>query len=81
MFKQVADVQTADMLKLPIPEAEYHNEVIKPSKFQKDMVASFSERAEKVRNGMVDATVDNMLKITNDGRKSRRPSGLRKTIN
>ena len=69
MFKQVADVQTADMLKLPVPEAEYHNEVIKPSKFQKDMVASFSERAEKVRNGMVDATVDNMLKITNDGRK------------
>lgn len=69
MFKQVADVQTADMLKLPVPEAEYHNEVIKPSKFQKDMVASFSERAEKGRNGMVDATVDNMLKITNDGRK------------
>lgn len=69
MFKQVADVQTADMLKLPVPEAEYHNEVIKPSKFQKDMVASFSERAERVRNGMVDATVDNMLKITNDGRK------------
>ena len=63
MFKQVADVQTADMLKLPVPEAEYHNEVIKPSKFQTDMVASFSERAEKVRNGMVDATVDNMLKI------------------
>lgn len=59
MFKQVADVQTADMLKLPVPEAEYHNEVIKPSKFQTDMVASFSERAEKVRNGMVDATVDN----------------------
>ena len=69
MFKQVADVQTADMLKLPVPEAEYHNEVIKPSKFQTDMVASFSERAEKVRNGMVDATVDNMLKITNDCRK------------
>lgn len=69
MFRQVADVQTADMLKLPVPEAEYHNEVIKPSKFQTDMVASFSERAEKVRNGMVDATVDNMLKITNDGRK------------
>ena len=69
MFKQVADVQTADMLKLPVPEAEYHNEVIKPSKFQTDMVASFSDRAEKVRNGMVDATVDNMLKITNDGRK------------
>ncbi len=69
MFRQVADVQTADMLKLPVPEAEYHNEVIKPSKFQKDMVNSFAERAEKVRNGMVDATVDNMLKITNDGRK------------
>ena len=69
MFKQVADVQTADMLKLPVPEAEYHNEVIKPSKFQTDMVASFSERAEKVRNGSVDAAVDNMLKITNDGRK------------
>ena len=69
MFRQVADVQTADMLKLPVPETEYHNEVIKPSKFQTDMVASFSERAEKVRNGMVDATVDNMLKITNDGRK------------
>ena len=69
MFRQVADVQTADMLKLPVPEAEYHNEVIKPSRFQKDMVDSFAERAEKVRNGMVDATVDNMLKITNDGRK------------
>lgn len=69
MFRQVADVQTADMLKLPVPEAEYHNEVIKPSKFQKDMVDSFAERAEKVRNGMVDATVDNLLKITNDGRK------------
>ena len=69
MFRQVADVQTADMLKLPVPEAEYHNEVIKPSKFQKDMVNSFAERAEKVRNGMVDATVDNMLKIPNDGRK------------
>lgn len=69
MFRQVADVQTADMLKLPVPEAEYHNEVIKPSRFQKDMVDSFAERAEKVRNGMVDATVDNLLKITNDGRK------------
>lgn len=69
MFRQVADVQTADMLKLPVPEAEYHNEVIKPSEFQKDMVDSYAERAEKVRNGMVDATVDNLLKITNDGRK------------
>ena len=69
MFRQVADVQTADMLKLPVPEAEYHNEVIKPFGFQRDMVDSFAERAEKVRNGMVDATVDNLLKITNDGRK------------
>ena len=69
MFRQVADVQTADMLKLPVPEAEYHNKVIKPSKFQKDMVDSFAERAEKVRNGMVDAAIDNLLKITNDGRK------------
>lgn len=69
MFRQVADVQTADMLKLPVPEAEYHNEVIKPSGFQKDMVDSFAERAEKVRNGMVDAAIDNLLKITNDGRK------------
>ena len=69
MFREVADVQTADMLKLPVPEAQYHNEVIKPSGFQKEMVSSFADRAEKVRNGMVDATVDNMLKITNDGRK------------
>ncbi len=69
MFKQVADVQTADMLKLPVPDVEYHNEVLKPSKFQQDMVASFSERAEKVRNGMVNASEDNMLLITNDGRK------------
>ena len=69
MFREVADVQTADMLKLPVPEVQYHNEAMKPSDFQKDMVASFADRAEKVRNGMVDATEDNMLKITNDGRK------------
>ncbi len=69
MFKMVADIQTADMLNLPVPEAEYHNVVIKPSEYQRDMVAELAERAEKVRNGMVDATEDNMLKITNDGRK------------
>ncbi len=69
MFREVADVQTADMLKLPVPDVQYHNEVIKPSDFQREMVKSFAERAEKVRNSMVDASVDNMLKITNDGRK------------
>ena len=69
MFKMVADIQTADMLNLPVPEAEYHNVVIKPSEHQRSIVAELAERAEKVRNGMVDATEDNMLKITNDGRK------------
>ncbi len=69
MFKMVADIQTADMLNLPVPEAEYHNVVIKPSEHQRNMVSELAERAEKVRNGMVDATEDNMLKITNDGRK------------
>ena len=69
MFREVADVQTGDMLQLPVPEVQYHNEVIKPSEFQKEMVKSFADRAERVRNGMVDASVDNMLKITNDGRK------------
>lgn len=69
MFKMVADIQTADMLNLPVPEAEYHNVVIKPSEHQRNMVAELAERAERVRNGMVDATEDNMLKITNDGRK------------
>lgn len=62
-------MQTADMLDLPVPEAEYINEVLRPSQIQKDMVASFADRAETVRNGGVDAKVDNMLKITNDGRK------------
>ena len=71
MFKMVADIQTSDMLNLPVPEAEYHNVVIKPSEYQRDMVAELAERAEKVRNGMVDATEDNMLKITNDGRKAK----------
>ena len=69
MFKDVADVQTADMLKLPVPEVEYHNQVMKPSDFQREMVSSFAERAEKVRNGIVKPDEDNMLKITNDGRK------------
>ncbi|MBR3137379.1 MAG: DEAD/DEAH box helicase family protein [Clostridia bacterium] len=69
MFKDVADVQTADMLKLPVPEVEYHNQVMKPSDFQREMVSSFAERAEKVRNGSVTPSEDNMLKITNDGRK------------
>ena len=69
MFKLVADIQTADMLNLPVPKANYHNIVLKPSEHQKEMVAALSERAEKVRNKMVDPSVDNMLRITNDGRK------------
>ena len=69
MFKEIADIQTADMLKLPVPEAEYHNVVLKPSEQQKEIVASLSERAEKVRNKQVDSNEDNMLVITNDGRK------------
>ena len=69
VFKNVADIQTADMLKLPVPKAEYHNIVLKPSEQQKEMVAALGERAEKVRNRMVDSTEDNMLLITNDGRK------------
>ncbi len=69
MFKEVADIKTADMLDLPVPKAVYHNISVKPSEIQKQMVAELAERAEKVRNGMVDASVDNMLKITNDGRK------------
>ena len=69
MFKETADIQTADMLKLPVPEAHYHHVVLKPSEHQKEMVAALSERAERVRNKMVDSSVDNMLLITNDGRK------------
>lgn len=69
MFKEVADIKTADMLALPVPEAHFHNVAVKPSEMQKEMVASLAERAEKVRSGGVDSSVDNMLKITNDGRK------------
>ena len=69
MFKEIADIQTSDMLKLPVPEAEYHNVVLKPSEQQKEIVASLSQRAEKVRNKQVDSNEDNMLVITNDGRK------------
>ena len=69
MFKEVADIKTADMLDLPVPQAHYHNVAVKPSEMQKEMVASLAERAEKVRGGNVDSSVDNMLKITNDGRK------------
>ena len=69
IFKEAADIQTADMLNLPVPEAEYINEVLKPSEEQKEMVEAFLERAEQVRGGVVDPRVDNMLKITNDGRK------------
>ena len=69
MFKEVADIKTADMLNLPVPKANFHNISVKPSEIQKEMVRSLAERAEKVHSGMVDASVDNMLKITNDGRK------------
>ena len=69
MFRQVADIQTADMLNLPVPKAVYHNIAVKPTDIQKELVASLSERAEKVRKKMVDSNVDNMLLITNDGRK------------
>ncbi len=69
MFKEVADIQTADMLNLPVPNANYHNVVLKPSEMQKEMVDSLAKRAEKVRSGMVNSSQDNMLVITNDGRK------------
>ena len=69
IFKEAADIQTSDMLNLPVPEAEFINEVLKPSEEQQEMVSAFSERAESVRAGMVNPTEDNMLKITNDGRK------------
>ena len=69
MFKEIADIKTADMLNLPVPEAKYHNIAVKPSEMQKEMVTSLAERAEQVRGGGVDSSVDNMLKITNDGRK------------
>ena len=69
MFKEVADIKTADMLDLPVPKANFHNISVKPSEIQKEMVKALAERAEKVHSGAVDASVDNMLKITNDGRK------------
>ena len=69
LFKESADIQTSDMLKLPIPEAEYENVVLKPSEYQKEMVQSLAKRAEAVRNRQVESQIDNMLKITNDGRK------------
>jgi hypothetical protein len=69
MFKEVADIQTADMLHLPVPKPNPHPVILKPSELQKEMVAALGERAEKVRNREVDSSVDNMLKITNDGRK------------
>ena len=69
LFKESADIQTPDMVKLPVPEAEYENVVLKPSEYQKEMVSTLADRAEAVRNRMVEPNVDNMLKITNDGRK------------
>ncbi|NSE04347.1 DEAD/DEAH box helicase family protein [Blautia wexlerae] len=69
IFKEAADIQTSDMMNLPVPEAEFINEVLKPSEEQQEMVSAFSERAESVRGGLVNPTEDNMLKITNDGRK------------
>ena len=68
-FKMVADIQTADMLKLPVPKANFHTEVIKPSPMQEDMIKSLADRAEEIRAGRVNPSVDNMLRITNDGRK------------
>lgn len=69
MFKEVADIKTADMLDLPVPDANYHNVAVKPSRIQTDMVEGLAKRAERVREGMVNPHVDNMLNITNDGRK------------
>ena len=69
VFKEAADIQTADMLSLPVPEAKFVNVTLKPSEIQREYVSSFSERADRVRSGAVDPSVDNMLRITNDGRK------------
>ena len=68
-FKMVADIQTADMLHLPVPKANFHTEVIKPSEIQQEMIKGLAERAEAIRSGGVDPHIDNMLRITNDGRK------------
>ena len=72
MFREVADIQTADMLNLPVPEAEYRVVSVKPSEMQREMVAELGERAERVREGIVNATGDNMLLITNDGELAHR---------
>ena len=69
LFKEVADIQTADTLNLPTPEVVRHDEIVKPSQMQQDMVAELGERAEAIRKGSVDPSEDNMLKITNEGRK------------
>ena len=69
MFKEVADIQTADMLNLPVPEAKYENIIVEPSELQQEMVQELSERAARVHAQLVDAKIDNMLKITTDGRK------------
>lgn len=69
LFKESADIQTADMLKLPVPECDYENVVLKPSVFQQDIVKSLGDRAENIRKGGVDSSIDNMLKVTSDGRK------------
>lgn len=69
LFKESADIQTPDMLNLPVPEAVYENVVLEPSEYQQDMVSSLADRAEDVRNRVVRPNEDNMLKITNDGRK------------
>ena len=67
-FKEVADIKTADQLNLPTPEVEYHNIVAQPTEHQQEMVKALSERASEVHRGSVDPSVDNMLKITSDGR-------------
>ena len=69
MFKEVVDIQTADMLNLPVPKANYHNVILKPSELQKEMVAELAKRAEHIRNKQVRSDMDNMLIVTNDGRK------------
>ena len=69
MFKEIADIQTAETLNLPVPKANYKTIVVEPSEIQKQMVKGFSERAEKIRRKLVKPKEDNMLKITNDGRK------------
>ena len=70
MFKEAADIKTSDQLHLPVPEAKFETVVVKPSEIQQDMVKSLSERAAEVHSGAVDPSVDNMLKITSDGRKT-----------